>query len=51
MTDLHKDLLREKDHLSTEEIWIRFKDTLTTSVQTYVPLKKAYQNLKTLDYC
>ena len=39
--DLHRNLLREKDHLSTKEIWIRFKDTLTTSVQTYVPLKKA----------
>ena len=41
MKDLFKELDRDKDHLTTEEIWTRFKDTLTASALANVPLKKA----------
>ena len=41
MTDLHTELNRNKDNLTTEEIWSRFKDTLTASAETNIPQKKA----------
>ena len=41
MSELHDELDRIKDNLTTEELWTRFKDTLTTSVQANVPQKKA----------